>query len=132
MSIDWHKLKIEAEKVMNNAYAPYSNHRVAAALLTEKGNVYTGVNVENSSYGLTICAERTAVFKAVTAGEREFEAILIFSSGKKPAYPCGACRQVLSEFSPDISIGVVNERGEVETSRLSELLPYAFKFERKA
>ncbi len=130
MDIDWEKLREAAERVINNAYAPFSNHRVAAALLTKKGSIYTGVNVENSSYGLTICAERSAVFNAVTAGEREFEALLILSSGRTPPYPCGACRQVLAEFAPDISIGVVSPSGTIETMKLSELLPRTFRFKK--
>ena len=130
MNIDWEKLREAAEKVIGNAYAPFSNYRVAAALLTKKGHIYTGVNVENSSYGLTICAERVAVFNAVTSGEREFEAILILSFGNVPAYPCGACRQVLAEFSPNIAIGVVSPSGAIETMTLSELLPKTFRFQK--
>jgi len=130
--INWNKLKFEAMKVLDNSYAPFSDYNVSAALLTSKGNIYTGVNVENSSFGLTNCAERTAVFKAVTSGELKFDAIFIMSSDKKPAYPCGACRQVLAEFSPQMLVGVYNQEVDnIDVSRLDELLPHTFHFKKK-
>lgn len=114
-----------AVKARLSAYAPYSGFRVGAALLTADGKVYTGCNVENASYSLGCCAERTAVFKAVSEGEREFSAIAI-AGGKDSAdevcYPCGACRQVMTEFcGSDFKI-VLADR----TFTLSELMPYAF------
>ncbi len=89
----------EARKAQQRAYAPYSNFQVGAALLTANGQIYPGANIENVSYGLTVCAERNAVFKAVYEGEREFSAIAVCSSGSGYVYPCGACLQVLAEFS---------------------------------
>ena len=120
---------IEAAKAaMERAYAPYSKFRVGAALLGGSGTIHTGCNVENASYGLTICAERAAVSNAVCAGEREIRAVAIVNSSGKPAYPCGACRQVLVEFMPaggDVEIYIVSDGG-VERHMLSELLPHAF------
>jgi cytidine deaminase len=109
----------------DNAYVPYSRFRVGAALLGRSGRIYTGCNVENATYGATCCAERTAVFKAVSEGERDFDAIAVTGSSGDFAYPCGICRQVLAEFSPDIRV-IVTGGGEVRTHRLPELLPYAF------
>ncbi len=118
-----------ASEIRKNAYAPYSSFQVGAALLAESGRIYTGVNVENASYGATICAERNAISKAITEGERSFEAIAI-SASKNPAFPCGICRQVLAEFAPDIEIVVRNGK-ELEAYSLGELLPYSFKLEEK-
>lgn len=107
------------------AYAPYSEFTVGAALESVTGEVFTGCNVENSSFGLTICAERFAVGAAVAAGHREFSRVVVVSNGK--ASPCGACRQVLAEFG-DLEVIMVDERGEVlRTRRLEELLPEQFK-----
>lgn len=114
-----------------NAYCPYSGFRVGAALLTSEGTIFTGVNVENASYGLTICAERSAICAAITAGARECNAIAIVSSGSNPAQPCGACRQVLAEFgSPDLRVilATIDNPSKSLTFRLGELLPFAFKF----
>ena len=116
-----------AQKAAQNAYAPYSNFKVGAALLCRNGNVYTGCNVENSSYGASNCAERTAVFKAVSEGEREFVKIAIVSSSGDFTYPCGICRQVLSEFMPNGSIVLFSEEKGIKEITLNELLPYAFK-----
>ncbi len=107
------------------AYAPYSEFAVGAALQSVTGEIFTGCNVENSSFGLTICAERFAVGAAVAAGHREFSRIVVVSNAE--ASPCGACRQVLAEFG-DLEVVVADENGEVlETSRLQELLPRQFK-----
>jgi cytidine deaminase len=116
----------EAQKL---AYAPYSGFKVGAALLTDAGNVYTGANVENSSYGLTVCAERIAVFKAVTAGELKFKAIAIVGSGSGYIYPCGACLQVLAEFSANIKIVAVNENDDFREYYLGDLLPQVFSLD---
>ena len=119
-----------AEKARENAYAPFSEFRVGAALLAKDGMVYTGVNVENSSYGATICAERTAFVKAISEGEREFEAIAI-SAGEVPSLPCGICRQFMYEFAPQIRIitgplQTDQPGGGLKTWTLQELLPEGF------
>ena len=115
-----------AKKVSENAYAPYSGFKVGAALLTGSGKIFTGCNVENSSYGLTNCAERTAIFKAVSEGETKFTELVIFSNTDDLFYPCGACRQVISEFSSDLKITIVSLNDELETT-IAELLPHSFK-----
>jgi len=121
---------IDASKAaMENAYAPYSNFKVGAAVLGASGRVYSGCNVENVSYGLSVCAERTAIFKAVSEGEREIRAIAISSSSGKAAFPCGACRQVMAEFAPsgeDMHVYLVSDEG-VETYTLADLLPHEFR-----
>jgi len=123
--IDAKALLKEALAARELAYAPYSKYQVGAALLGANGKVYTGCNVENASYGLTNCAERTAVFKAVSDGQREFVALALCLSGG--GSPCGACRQVLNEFAPKLPIYIGDESGELrcETS-LDQLLPDAF------
>jgi len=114
-----------ATEARNFAYAPYSKFQVGAALLATNGEVFTGCNVENASYGMTICAERTAVFKAVAAGVRSFDAIAISVPGG--GSPCGACRQVLNEFSPSLKVYLGDENGQlVRETTLSALLPDAF------
>ena len=120
-----------ALEVRENAYAPYSKFKVGALLVAESGNFYSGVNVENSSFGATNCAERTALFSAVTAGETSFDFIVIASAlNGKAVYPCGICRQVLADFNPNLVVVLVNaERGEVENRLLlSEIFPAAFEF----
>lgn len=115
-----------SKKAQEFAYAPHSKFKVGAALLCRDGSVYTGCNIENATYGATNCAERTAVFKAVSEGKREFDAIAITSSGKDLTFPCGICRQVLSEFSPEIKVILEDENSELHTFMLSELLPHSF------
>jgi cytidine deaminase len=115
-----------AKKAREYAYAPYSKFKVGAALLTKSGKVFTGCNVENSSFGASMCAERIAVFKAVSEGEREFEAIAVVTDTVNPAMPCGMCRQVLSEFSLEIKIYAANLDGRIKSTTLRELLPFAF------
>jgi cytidine deaminase len=115
-----------AKKTREKAYAPYSNFKVGAALLTKSGKVFTGCNVENASFGASMCAERVAVFKAVSEGETEFEAIAVVGDTDNPTTPCGMCRQVLSEFSLDIKIYSANLNGKVQENTLREILPYAF------
>lgn len=118
-----------AKKAMENAYVPYSKFQVGAALLTKDGKVYTGCNIENSSYGATNCAERTAIFKAVSEGEREFEAIAIVSSSNDVTYPCGICRQVMAEFMPHANIYFENKDGEIIDSSVHAVLPFMFDTE---
>ena len=117
-------LAIEAKK---RAYAPYSNFRVGAALLTEGGKIYTGVNIENASFGATNCAERTAVFKAVSEGETKINTVAIASDSEDYIFPCGICRQVLAEFG-DKEMRIICSRpdGEFIVRRLEEILPSAF------
>ena len=120
-----------AIKSMNNAYSPYSGYKVGAALLCDNGKVFTGCNVENSSYGATVCAERTAIFKAVSDGERDFS-MLAVAGGKENELsdkflPCGICRQVMAEFcKPEFIVLVVTSENTYEEFSLSELLPNAF------
>jgi cytidine deaminase len=116
----------QALEVRENAYAPYSELSVGAALLGKSGRVYTGCNVENISYGLTICAERVAILKAISEGERDFEAIAIIADMEVPVPPCGACRQVLAEFSPEINVIMVNLSRQKNVMQLSELFPEPF------
>lgn len=115
-----------AKKAREKAYAPYSHFSVGAALLTKKGNVYTGCNIENCSYGLTMCAERTAVYNALTAGEREFEALAVIADTDTPCSPCGACRQVLAEFAPKMPVIMGNLKGLILVQTVEELLPGFF------
>ncbi len=109
-----------------NAHAPYSHFRVGAALEDSTGRVYTGCNVENATYGLTICAERVAVFKAMSEGARSFRRIAIAADTDALTPPCGACRQILWEFCGDVEILLVNLHGKTEIIQLKELLPRAF------
>ncbi len=113
----------EAAAVRKRAYAPYSKFRVGAAILTKSGRIFIGCNVENLSFGLTICAERAAVCAAVAAGESEFVAAAVIADSREPVTPCGACRQVLSEFCEDMEICSSNLQGQTYAARLSELLP---------
>lgn len=116
-----------ARKSAKNAYAPFSGFKVGAAILTTGGDVFTGVNVENSSYGATICAERVACTKAVSEGFREFEAIAIATYGGVEAIPCGMCRQFLFEFAPKLRVITGKNEDEIEVSNLDELLPKGFR-----
>ena len=116
----------EARKVRERAYAPYSNFKVGAALLGKSGAVYTGCNVENASYGAAICAERSAVVKAISEGERSFTALAVVTDSRKPGAPCGICRQFLSEFGLDLWIILANLDGVIVESNLRDYLPAAF------
>lgn len=115
-----------AKKAMENAYAPYSHFKVGAALLDKNGTVFLGCNIENASYGATCCAERIAVFKAISEGVTTFEKIAIVSDSKKLTPPCGICRQVLLEFMPEGAVILENEKGEIKTYTVKELLPVGF------
>lgn len=120
----------EAKKARGKAYAPYSNFSVGAALLTKSGKIFHGCNIENASYGMTNCAERTAIFKAVSVGERDFEAMLVIADAKHPVSPCGACRQVLAEFCPpEMPVYLANMDGKIRQTTVKQLLPNAFYLE---
>jgi len=116
-----------AREAKSRAYAPYSRFPVGAAVLTKKGAVYTGCNIENASLGLTVCAERAAVFNAVCAGERDLEALAVSADTPGHCRPCGACRQVLAEFSDDIRVIMGNMNMEYEVKTIKDLLPDSFK-----
>jgi len=120
----------EAFKAQTKSLAKYSRFKVGAALETADGKIYHGANIENASYSLTVCAERTAMFTALLQGERKFKRIAIVSDSPNITAPCGACRQVLNEFcEPDFEIIMANKNGEYEIKTLGELLPYGFKGE---
>lgn len=125
MSNEFDTLIDAATRSRSNAYAPYSAFRVAAAVLTKSGRVFTGVNIENVSLGLTMCAERVCIGAAVAAGEREFEHLAIVTDAAEPSTPCGACRQVISEFAPDLDVTCATIAGARRTFRMHELLPHA-------
>ena len=124
--IDWDKLSEQAKAALENAYAPYSHFKVGAALYCVDGSIITGCNVENVSYGLTNCAERTALFRAVAEGKREFSAMAIYAATDKPIMPCGACRQVMAELAPKMQLMLLSDRNEPQFTTVSELLPQGF------
>jgi len=115
-----------ALRARENAHAPYSHFKVGAALEDAAGNVFTGCNIENATYGLTVCAERVAVFKAISEGTRKFVRIAIAAGTEVLTPPCGACRQILWEFCGDIELTLVNPSGKCETLRLSSIFPRPF------
>ena len=126
-SIDWASLQQFAKNAASQAYAPYSRFPVGVAILAASGQVYTGCNVENASYGGTTCAERNAIAAAVVAGERQFLALVVYTPQEKLTPPCGICRQVIAEFfTPDSPIASCNHLGQLQTWTLSALLPDAF------
>ncbi len=123
----YRQLILRSEKARELAYAPYSKFAVGAALLTSGGKIYEGANIENASYSLTICAERSAVIKAVLNGERKFAAIAVIGPvNNRGIYPCGACLQVLAEFSPEMKI-VLKIKGKWQVRKLKQLLPGIFQ-----
>jgi cytidine deaminase len=124
--ISYEELVQKAGEAKKKAYAPYSNFRVGAAVLTEEGAVFTGCNIENASFGLSNCAERTAIFKAVSEGFHKFKAIAISTDTEEVTSPCGACRQVLIEFGAEIDVIMANVHGKYKVYRSKELLPLAF------
>ena len=116
-----------AVKTSENAYVPYSHFPIGAVLVTDEGKIYTGVNIENASFGLTNCGERTAIFKAVSEGERSFKELIIYGQTEKPVSPCGACRQVMAEFlEPDLPVTLVAKDKSTVVMTVKELLPYSF------
>jgi len=124
--MDYRQLIALAAKAKENAYVPYSKFRVGAALLCEDGQVFTGCNIENASYGLTNCGERTAIFKGVSEGKKNFKALAISTDTEEITSPCGSCRQVILEFGKDIDVIMANVHGEYKVAKAGELLPLAF------
>ena len=116
----------KAIDMLDMAYVPYSHFPVGAALLCRDGTVFTGCNIENAAYGATICAERTAIFKAVSEGHRDFDTIVIAGRSEDYCYPCGMCRQFMKEFAPEMQVICLNGKGEAKELTLRELLPYGF------
>lgn len=116
----------QAIAARENAHAPYSKFRVGAALCEENGRIFTGCNVENATYGLTLCAERVAVFKAISEGARRFTRVAVVADTETLTPPCGACRQILWEFCGDVQVVLANLHGKTEMLRLAELFPRAF------
>lgn len=126
MSNSDEKLIESAINVRENAHAPFSNFKVGASLLTETGEIFTGCNIENATYGLTICAERTAIFKAISEGKKKFKKIAVVADTETLTPPCGACRQIIWEFCGDIEVILANLRGTTKTFQMRELFPNAF------
>lgn len=125
--MDVSRLIMEAQQARQRAYAPYSKFHVGAAVLTSDNEIFTGCNVENASYGLTVCAERIAVFNAVNAGARRFLALAVVSDGEGYCRPCGACRQVIREFGGDTKIIMASKDNTYEIKSISQLLPDSFE-----
>ena len=124
------KLISKAKEARKKAYAPYSGFKVGAALEAKNGKIYTGSNVENASYAVTCCAERTALVKAVSEGVKSFRRIAIVADTKEPCPPCGVCRQALYEFAPRLQVIMANTKGQAEVASLGELLTHAFHSEK--
>jgi cytidine deaminase len=118
----------EAKKARENAVAPFSKYKVGAALITKGGKIYRGCNVENSTYGLTVCAERVALLTALAAGDREFTAIAVVTQSDEPGTPCGPCRQLMWEYCGDIDVTIANLAGKRIDYKLSTLFPHPFSF----
>ena len=125
-NICWDKLIDEAQKARERAYAPYSHFKVGAALLCGDGSIVAGCNIENVSFGLTNCAERTAIFSAIAQGKNEFQALVVWADTDKPIAPCGACRQVLAELAPEMPVLLLGRGNERILTDVKELLPQAF------
>lgn len=126
-SVSDETLKSIANDMLEIAYVPYSKFPVGAAILTKDGQIFSGCNIENASYPLTNCAERTAIFKAVSEGKREFDRIVVTANTEGPVSPCGACRQVMAEFcDPDMPVILTNVKGDTAQTTVSALLPGAF------
>jgi len=126
MKIESENLIESAKQARQRAFAPYSNFKVGAAVRTKSGKIFTGCNVESASYGLTVCAERVAIWKAVSEGETEFEQIVVVAGTDELTPPCGACRQIIWEFCGDVPVTFANLEDKTETVQMKELLPRAF------
>jgi cytidine deaminase len=128
MTVDWNELATAARDAQSKAYAPYSRFHVGCALVGESGAIYKGCNVENASYGVTMCAERGAISAAVVSGEQKFTHLVLVTDAEAPESPCGACRQVLNEFAPDLSILSLGVDGTEQRWTMTDLLPAPFEF----
>ncbi len=126
MNKDLEKLIESATDTWAKAYAPYSKFKVGAAVMTKSGKIYTGCNIESASYGLTVCAERVAIWKAVSEGESEFTNVAVVADTEELTPPCGVCRQIIWEFCGDVPVTFANLKSNVETVQMKELLPRAF------
>ena len=130
MEIDYKLLMDTAKEAAKKSYSPFSKFAVGAGVLTSSGKVYGGCNIETSSFGMTICAERCAIFKAVSDGEKEILAVAIYSPNEDDCYPCGACRQVMYEFQGEREIEIITEeKGELNIKKMSDFLPFGFKIQ---
>jgi cytidine deaminase len=123
---EYDKLIEEAKKAREKAYTPYSKFKVGAAVLTSEGKIFSGCNIENASFSLSTCAERVAIFKAISEGANKLKAVAIIADTKRPCTPCGACRQVISEFGENIVLIMANLKGDIKISKIDKLLPNAF------
>ncbi|MBN2394908.1 MAG: cytidine deaminase [Candidatus Atribacteria bacterium] len=121
------KLIEKAKEARLKAYSPYSKFSVGAAIMTDNGTIFTGCNIENQSLGLSICAERVAIFKAISEGYRKFKALAIVVDTKNPCSPCGACRQVMAEFSVEMDVIMANLQNEIEIRKVKDLIPDVFQ-----
>lgn len=126
MEINWEDLLREAKRGMDLAYAPYSHYKVGAAVLSGSGKIYTGCNIENASFPMSMCAERVAIFKAFSEGEREFLALAVVANSSTLSVPCGGCRQVIVEFAPEMPIALCNNDGKRKIIKAKDLLPLPF------
>ncbi|MFH1784525.1 MAG: cytidine deaminase [bacterium] len=127
--MDIKRLISEAKKARSNSYSPYSRFKVGAAVVTKKGNIYIGANIENASYGMSLCAEKVAIARAVSEGDSDITAIAVVCD--KLSSPCGACRQVIAEFGKNIKVIMADTKGRTKMNTISKLLPDAFMLKRK-
>jgi len=127
--MDIKDLIIRAKEASEKSYSPYSTYKVGASLVTSDGEIFTGTNVENASFPAGVCAERVAIFESVKQGKKNFEALAIYAEGEHYPFPCGICRQVMSEFSHDMKIIVARNEYDYVVKTISELLPDMFKFD---
>ena len=128
MNIDYKLLMDKAKEASKMSYSPFSKFAVGAGVLAGSGKIYSGCNIENSSFGMTICAERCAIFKAISEGEKEILAVAIYSPNEDDCYPCGACRQVMYEFQGDSEVEVITEeKDSLNVRKMSDFLPFGFK-----